>query len=70
MAYQVKKTEQRIRETLQIVDGDSGTQVDIPVDIYVDGYNLLNRTDSTAIYDWAYYYRNGIGFMAGGRIEF
>lgn len=34
MAYQVKKTEQRIRETLQIVDGD--TIVDIPVDIHVD----------------------------------
>jgi hypothetical protein len=36
MAYQVKKTEQRIRETLQIVDGTSGTSTDIPVDIYVD----------------------------------
>ena len=40
------------------------------VDIYVDGYNLLNRTDSTAIYDWAYYYRNGIGFMAGVKLNF
>jgi hypothetical protein len=34
MAYQIKKTTQRTRETLQIVDGD--TIVDIPVDIYVD----------------------------------
>ena len=34
MAYQVKKTEQRIRETLQI--DDNGTLVNIPVDIYVD----------------------------------
>lgn len=34
MAYQIKKTEQRIRETLQI--DDNGTLVDIPVDIHVD----------------------------------
>lgn len=34
MAYQIKKTTQRIQDTLQIVDGD--TIVDIPVDIYVD----------------------------------
>lgn len=34
MAYQIKKTTQRIRETLQI--DDNGTLVDIPVDIYVD----------------------------------
>lgn len=32
--YQVKKTTQRIQETLQI--DDNGTLVDIPVDIYVD----------------------------------
>lgn len=34
MPYQVKKTTQRIQETLQI--DDNGTLVDIPVDIYVD----------------------------------
>lgn len=32
--YQVKKTTQRIQDTLQI--NDNGTLVDIPVDIYVD----------------------------------
>lgn len=39
-------------------------------EIYVDGYNLLNRTGDTAIYDYAYYYRNGIGFMAGIKLSF
>lgn len=34
MAYQIKKTTQRIQDTLQI--DDNGTLVDIPVDIYVD----------------------------------
>lgn len=34
MPYQVKKTTQRIHETLQI--DDNGTLVNIPVDIYVD----------------------------------
>lgn len=32
--YQVKKTAQRIQDTLQI--DDNGTLVDIPVDVYVD----------------------------------
>lgn len=32
--YQVKKTTQRIQDTLQV--DDNGTLVDIPVDIYVD----------------------------------
>ena len=35
-------------------------------EIYVDGYNLLN----SRIYDYAYYYRNGAGVMAGVRIDF
>ena len=39
-------------------------------EIYVDGYNLLNRTGDKAIYDYAYYYRNGIGFMAGVKLSF
>jgi hypothetical protein len=37
------------------------------VEIYVDGYNLLN---DQRIYDYAYYYRNGIGCMAGVKIDF
>ena len=36
------------------------------VEIYADGYNLLN----SRIYDYAYYYRNGAGFMAGVKIDF
>lgn len=36
------------------------------VEIYVDGYNLLG----SQIYDYAYYYRNGAGFMAGVKIDF
>ena len=39
-------------------------------EIFVDGYNLLNRTGATAIYDYAYYYRNGIGCMAGVKLSF
>ena len=39
-------------------------------EIYADGYNLLNRTGDKAIYDYAYYYRNGIGFMAGVKFSF
>lgn len=39
-------------------------------EIYADGYNLLNRTGDKAIYDYAYYYRNGIGFMAGIKVSF
>lgn len=35
-------------------------------EIFVDGYNLLNQE----IYDYAYYGRNGIGFMAGVKIDF
>ena len=34
--------------------------------IYVDGYNLLNAR----IYDYAYYYRNGMGVVAGVEIDF
>lgn len=34
--------------------------------IYVDGYNLLNAK----IYDYAYYYRNGMGVVAGVEIDF
>ncbi|MBR5584624.1 MAG: TonB-dependent receptor [Alistipes sp.] len=37
------------------------------IEIYVDGYNLLN---DQRIYDYAYYYRNGIGCMAGVKIDF
>jgi hypothetical protein len=36
------------------------------VEIFVDGYNLLNQQ----MFDYAYYYRNGIGCMAGVKIEF
>lgn len=36
------------------------------VEIFIDGCNLLNQS----IYDYAYYYRNGIGGMAGVKIEF
>ena len=39
-------------------------------EIYLDGYNLLNRKGAAAIYDYAYYYRNGIGFMAGVKVSF
>ena len=34
--------------------------------VYVDGYNLLNAK----IYDYAYYYRNGMGVAAGVEIDF
>jgi hypothetical protein len=34
--------------------------------VYVDGYNLLNAK----IYDYAYYYRNGMGVVAGVEIDF
>ncbi len=34
--------------------------------VYVDGYNLLNAE----IYDYAYYYRNGMGVVAGVEIDF
>ena len=37
------------------------------VELYVDGYNLLN---SHHLYDYAYYPNNGIGFMAGIKIDF
>jgi hypothetical protein len=36
------------------------------VEVYANGLNLLNSD----IYDYAYYYRNGIGFMAGVKIDF
>ena len=36
------------------------------VEIYANGLNLLNQK----IYDYAYYYRNGIGFMVGVKIDF
>lgn len=36
------------------------------VELYANGYNLLNQK----IYDYAYYYRNGIGFMVGVKIDF
>lgn len=34
--------------------------------VFVDGYNLLNAK----IYDYAYYYRNGMGVVAGVEIDF
>ncbi len=34
--------------------------------IYIDGYNLLDAR----IYDYAYYYRNGMGVVAGVEIDF
>ncbi|MBQ8493364.1 MAG: hypothetical protein IJ464_03680 [Alistipes sp.] len=36
------------------------------VEIYADGYNLLGQD----IFDFAYYYRNGAGVMAGVKIDF
>lgn len=36
------------------------------VEIYADGYNLLGAD----IFDYAYYYRNGAGFMVGAKIDF
>lgn len=36
------------------------------VELFVNGYNLLNQD----IYDYAYYNRNGIGFMVGAKIDF
>lgn len=35
-------------------------------EVYVDGLNLLNAQ----IYDFAHYYRNGVGFRAGVKIHF
>lgn len=35
-------------------------------EIYADGYNLL----SNQIYDFAYYYRNALGFMVGVKVDF
>ena len=43
-----------------------GLRISRGFELYADGYNLLN----SRIYDLAYYYRNGIGFMAGVRIDF
>ena len=34
--------------------------------VYVDGYNLMNAK----IYDYAYYYRNGMGVVAGVEVDF
>ena len=36
------------------------------VELFVNGYNLLNQD----IYDYAYYNRNNIGFLAGVKIDF
>jgi outer membrane receptor protein involved in Fe transport len=36
------------------------------VELFVSGYNLLNQD----IFDYAYYHRNGIGFMLGAKIDF
>lgn len=43
-----------------------GFRASATAEIYIDGYNLLN----SRIYDYAYYYRNGIGVMAGVRVDF
>lgn len=43
-----------------------GVRVAKRVEIYADGYNLLGAD----IFDYAYYYRNGAGFMAGVKIDF
>lgn len=43
-----------------------GFNVTNKIDVYVEGLNLLN----SRIYDYAYYYRNGIGFKAGVKLEF
>ena len=36
------------------------------VEVFVMGNNLLDQN----IYDFAHYYRNGIGFMVGAKIDF
>lgn len=36
------------------------------IEVYADGYNLLN----SRIYDYAYYYAHGIGAMVGVKIDF
>lgn len=36
------------------------------IELYLDGTNLLNNR----IYDYAYYYRRGIGFMCGVKLNF
>lgn len=43
-----------------------GFTVSNKIDVYVEGINLLN----SKIYDHAFYYRNGIGFKAGVKVEF
>lgn len=50
------------------VDLGVGVSFDVTSDIniYVEGENLLN----SKIYDFAYYYRSGIGFRAGVKIDF
>ena len=36
------------------------------IELYLNGTNLLNNR----IYDYAYYYRRGIGFMCGVKLNF
>ena len=45
---------------------DVAFRVKSGVEVFANGYNLLNQR----IYDHAYYYRNGIGFMVGAKIDF
>ncbi len=50
------------------IDLGVGVSFDVTQDIniYLEGVNLLN----SKIYDFAYYYRSGIGFRAGVKIDF
>ena len=45
---------------------DVAFRINGSVELFVSGYNLLNQD----IFDYAYYYRNGIGFMLGAKIDF
>ena len=45
---------------------DVSFKVNNGVELFVNGYNLLNQD----IFDYAYYHRNGIGFMLGAKIDF
>jgi outer membrane receptor protein involved in Fe transport len=45
---------------------DVSFKVNNGVELFVNGYNLLNQD----IFDYAYYNRNGIGFMLGAKIDF
>jgi hypothetical protein len=45
---------------------DASFKVNNSIEVFVQGINLLNAK----IYDYANYYRSGIGFKAGVKIDF